>query len=107
MGHHPQGAPNFLANLWTTYSFHIAGVPGFRTGLGVNYQDKSYSDTTNINAIPSYVIVNALLGYETSLWGVDINMHNITDRRYFVAANGVGAFVGEPRSAFVNLHTNF
>lgn len=107
VGHHPQGAPNFLANLWTTYSFHIAGVPGFRTGLGMNYQDKSYSDITNVNAIPSYVIVNALLGYETSLWGVDINVHNITDRRYFVAANGAGAFVGEPRSAFVNLHANF
>jgi iron complex outermembrane receptor protein len=107
VGHHPQGAPNFLANLWTTYSFHIAGVPGFRVGAGVNYQDKSYSDITNVNAIPSFVIANALLGYEASIWGVDVNIHNITDRRYFVAANGAGAFVGEPRSAFVNLHANF
>ena len=73
----------------------------------MNYQDKSYSDITNVNAIPSYVIVNALLGYEAPLWGVDVNIHNITDRRYFVAANGAGAFVGEPRSAFVNVHANF
>jgi iron complex outermembrane recepter protein len=107
VGNHPQGAPNFLANLWTTYSFRVAGIPGFRIGAGVNYQDKSYSDITNVNAIPSYVIVNALLGYEAPLWGVDVNIHNITDRRYFVAANGAGAFVGEPRSAFVNVHANF
>lgn len=107
VGNHPQGAPNFLANLWTTYRFSIAGMPGYRVGAGVNYQDKSYSDITNVNAIPSYVIVNAMIGYEASVWGVGINIHNITDRRYFVAANGAGAFVGEPRSAFVNVHANF
>jgi len=107
VGNHPQGAPDFLANLWTTYSFHIAGVPGFRVGAGANYQDKSYSDITNVNSIPSYVIVNALLGYQTPRWGIDLNLHNITDRRYFVAANGAGAFVGEPRSAFVTLHADF
>ena len=107
VGNRPQGAPAFLANLWTTYSFRIAGVPGFRAGIGANYQDKSYSDITNADAIPSFVIANALLGYETTHWGVDVNLHNITDRRYFIAANGAGAFVGEPRSAFVNLHANF
>jgi iron complex outermembrane receptor protein len=104
VGHRPQGAPALLANLWTTYSFHIAGTPGFRIGAGVNYQDKSYSDITNVNSIPSFAVVNALLGYEAPHWGVDINLHNLTDRRYFVAANGAGALVGEPRSAFLSVH---
>jgi len=49
-------------------------------------------------------VVNALLGYEAPHWGVDINLHNLTDRRYFVAANGAGALVGEPRSAFLSVH---
>jgi iron complex outermembrane receptor protein len=107
VGNHPQGAPDFLANLWTTYSFRIADMPGFRVGGGVNYQDKSYSDITNVNSIPSYVLVNASLGYDARHWGIDINLHNITDRRYFIAANGAGALVGEPRSAFVTLHADF
>ena len=107
VGNHPQGAPAFLANLWTTYSFRLGRIEGFRIGAGMNYQDKSYSDITNVNAIPSYVIVNALVGYQAHGWGVNLNLHNLTDRRYFVAANGAGAFVGEPRSAMVDVHADF
>ena len=45
-----------------------------------------------------------MLGYETPNWGVDLNVHNLTDERYYVAANGAGAYVGNPLSAFVNVH---
>ncbi|MFM0122294.1 TonB-dependent siderophore receptor [Paraburkholderia sp. RL18-101-BIB-B] len=107
VGNHPQGAPAYIANLWTTYDFSIAGLPGFHVGAGVNYVSKTYSDITNVNSIPSYVIANAALGYETRRWGVDLNIHNLTDRRYFIAANAAGAYVGESLSAFVNLHANF
>jgi iron complex outermembrane receptor protein len=106
-GNHPQGAPAYLANLWTTYAFSIGGLPGFHVGAGVNYESKSYSDITNVNSIPSYVIANAALGYDAQHWGVDLNIHNITDRRYFIAANAAGAYVGEPLSAFVNVHADF
>lgn len=106
VGHRPQGAPNVLGNLWTTYRFPIAGMPGFRIGGGVNYQDKSYSDITNTNSIPSSVVWNGLLGYQASVWGVDVNLRNLTNRRYFVAANGAGALVGESRSAFVSVHAD-
>jgi iron complex outermembrane receptor protein len=107
VGNHPQGAPAYMANFWTTYDFSIGGIPGFHVGAGVNYVGKSYSDITNVNSIPSYVIANAAFGYEARTWGVDVNVHNITDRRYFVAANAAGAYVGQPLSAFVNLHGNF
>jgi iron complex outermembrane receptor protein len=107
VGKHPQGAPEYIANLWTTYDFSIAGLPGFRVGAGVNYQDKSYSDITNVNAVPSYAIGNAVLGYETTRWGADINVHNITDERYFIAANGAGALVGDPLSVYASVHVNY
>jgi iron complex outermembrane receptor protein len=107
VGNHPQGAPAYMANLWTTYDFAIAGIPGFHIGAGVNYMGKSYSDITNVNSIPSYVIANAAFGYEARKWGIDVNVHNITDRRYFIAANAAGAYVGQPLSAFVNLHGDF
>ncbi|MFM0200735.1 TonB-dependent receptor [Paraburkholderia fungorum] len=107
VGNHPQGAPAYMANLWTLYNFSIAGVPGFHVGAGVNYVSKTYSDITNVNSIPSYVIVNAAVGYEAPKWGIDLNVHNLTDRRYFIAANAAGAYVGESLSAFVNVHANF
>ncbi|MFL9911109.1 TonB-dependent receptor [Paraburkholderia sp. RL17-337-BIB-A] len=107
VGNHPQGAPAYMANLWTLCDFSIAGVPGFHVGAGVNYVSRTYSDITNVNSIPSYVIANAAFGYEASRWGIDLNIHNLTDRRYFIAANAAGAYVGESLSAFVNVHANF
>ncbi|PMS34834.1 iron complex outermembrane receptor protein [Trinickia symbiotica] len=107
VGNHPQGVPAYMAKLWTTYEFSIAGVPGFHVGAGIDYISKTYSDITNVNSIPSYVIANAAFGYQMRRWGVDVNVHNLTNRRYFVAANNAGAYVGEPLSAFVTLHANF
>jgi iron complex outermembrane recepter protein len=106
VGNRPQGAPANMANLWTTYDLSNAGLPGFRVGAGVNYRDKTYSDITNVNSVPSFVVANALLGYQTAHWGVDLNVHNLTNQRYFIAANAAGAYVGEPFSVFLNLHFN-
>jgi iron complex outermembrane receptor protein len=100
---HPQGVPATMANLWSTYKFSIAGIPGFQVGAGLNYRDKTYSDTTNVNSVPAYVIGNAMIGWDNANWGVALNVKNITNERYFVAANGAGGFVGEGLSAFVTV----
>ncbi|WNC95026.1 TonB-dependent siderophore receptor [Paraburkholderia sp. FT54] len=107
VGNNPQDVPAYMANLWTTYDFSIYGVPGFHVGAGVNYMSRVYSDITNINSVPAYVIANAAFGYRAHHWGVDLNVHNLTNRRYFVAANMAGAYVGEPLSAYVTLHADF
>jgi iron complex outermembrane recepter protein len=103
VGNHPQGVPAYMANLWSTYKFAIAGIPGFIVGAGLNYQDKTYSDITNVNSIPAYVIANALVGYETPTWSLSLNVKNLTNQRYFVAANEAGAYVGNPLSAYVTI----
>ena len=104
VGNHPQSVPAYMANLWSTYKFSIAGAPGFMVGLGVNYRDKSYSDITDVNAIPAFVIGNAMFGYEADNWGISLNVKNFTNQRYYVEANAAGAVVGEPLSAFVKVY---
>jgi iron complex outermembrane receptor protein len=104
VGNHPQGVAAHMANLWSTYKFSIAGVPGFMVGAGLNYRDKSYSDITNVNSIPAYVIGNALLGYEAPDWGISLNVKNFTNQRYYAQANVAGAYVGEPLSAFIRVY---
>jgi iron complex outermembrane recepter protein len=104
VGNHPQSVPAYMANLWSTYKFSIAGVPGFIVGAGMNYRDKSYSDITNVNSIPAFVIGNALFGYEAPTWGISLNVKNFTNQRYYVEANAAGAIVGEPVSAFLRVH---
>jgi len=104
VGNHPQGVPAYMANLWSTYKFSIAGRPGFTAGLGLNYRDKSYSDITNVNSIPAFVTANAFLGYEEKEWGISLNVKNITNQRYYTEANAAGAIVGDPLSAFVKIY---
>ncbi|MCL2716556.1 MAG: TonB-dependent siderophore receptor [Alphaproteobacteria bacterium] len=104
VGNHPQGVPAYMANLWSTYSFSIAGRPGFTAGLGVNYRDRSYSDITNVNSIPAFVVANAFFGYEEKNWGISLNVKNFTNQRYYTEANAAGAIVGDPLSAFVKIY---
>jgi iron complex outermembrane receptor protein len=96
-----------IANLWTSYLSSIAGISGFHIAGGLNCQGKSYSDITNVNSIPPYLIANAAFGYDTKHWGIDVNIHNITSERYFLGANTAGALVGEPLSAMVTVHACF
>jgi iron complex outermembrane receptor protein len=103
LDHAPQGVPRYLANLWTTYDFAIAGIHGFQVGAGVNYQDKSYSDNTNVNSIPAATVLNAEVAYLSPTWDVILNVKNMTNARYFVAANAAGAYVADPLSAFLTI----
>jgi iron complex outermembrane receptor protein len=103
LDHAPQGVPRYLANLWTTYDFTIAGIHGFQVGAGINYQDKSYSDNTNVNSIPAATILNAEIAYLSPTWDVILNMKNLTNARYFIAANAAGAYVGDPLSAYLTV----
>ena len=103
VGNRPQGVPANMANVWTTYKFAIGGVSGFQAGIGANYRDRTWSDTTNANSVPGYVIGNAMLGWEDPNWGVSLNVKNFTNKLYYVAANGAGGFVGEGLGAYLTV----
>jgi iron complex outermembrane receptor protein len=105
-GNHPQGAPAHIANLWSTYDFAKAGLRGFKVGGGLNYLGKTFSDITDVNSAPSYVIGNATISYDKSAWGFHLNVDNFTNRRYFVAANAAGAYVGNSASAYGGITWN-
>jgi iron complex outermembrane receptor protein len=49
------------------------------------------------------VIGNAMVGWESPNWRVALNVKNITNERYFIAANGAGGLVGEGLSAFLTV----
>lgn len=105
-GNRPQGAPAHMANLWTTYDFSIDGIRGFKAGAGLNYTGRTFSDITNVNHIPSFVIGNATLGFDKSDWGFHLNVDNFTDLRYFTAANAAGAYVGNPVAVYGQITWN-
>ncbi len=75
-------------------------MQGFKVGAGLNYLGKTFSDITDVNSAPSYVIGNATFSYDKSMWGFHLNVDNFTNRRYFLAANAAGAYVGNSAAVY-------
>jgi len=107
VGNVPIGVPLQMANLWTTYDFDIFGTKGFRAGAGLEYKGNVYGDQLNTEKVPSYVIFDTSLTYTQPNWDATVGVKNIGDTLYFTAANGAGAFVGDPRTFYVKANVHF
>jgi iron complex outermembrane recepter protein len=53
------------------------------------------------------VIFDANFAYVQPKWDVSVGIKNIANTLYFTAANGAGAFVGDPRTAYVKADWRF
>jgi iron complex outermembrane receptor protein len=106
-GKHPVGVPQYIFNLWTTYDLRFTGFSGLSIGGGLTSRDRMFGDVLNTNSIPSYTTLDSVLSYTGQKWNASLGFRNLTDARYFTAANGAGGFVGEPRSFFVTLRRTF
>jgi iron complex outermembrane recepter protein len=99
----PIGVPEHLANIWTSYTFPVRGEDGLRVGGGVDYRDRMFANTLNTNRVPGYVIGDIELAYLHKTWTATVGIRNIANSTYFVAANGAGALVGDPRTVFASI----
>jgi iron complex outermembrane recepter protein len=102
----PVGVPQHIFNLWTTYDFTIKKLAGLTASGGLTYRDSMFGDILNTKFIPSYVTLDMVFGYGSRKWNIIAGIRNLTDRLYFVAANGAGGFVGDPRTFFVQTRWN-
>jgi iron complex outermembrane receptor protein len=103
----PIGVPGYIFNLWSSYGFRVKRASGFRISGGLTARDKLYGNTLNTNVVPSFATLDAAVSYMPHDWGISVGCRNLTDTTYFIAANGAGAFVGNPRTYFVQLKVNF
>jgi iron complex outermembrane recepter protein len=106
-GKRPVGVPQYIFNLWTTYDLKLGGLSGLTVGGGATSRDRVYGNVLNTLFIPSYTTLDAVLTYTAQSWSGSLGFRNLTDTRYFAAANGAGGFVGEPLSVFFALRRNF
>ncbi|MBU1351626.1 MAG: TonB-dependent siderophore receptor [Gammaproteobacteria bacterium] len=83
---------------------------GLRVGGGVNYVGARFTSLTNLVTLPSYTTLDAALQYTLGRWGVDVNIKNLTNRKYYVSAHGSNdnlILPGSPRALQVTLRTHF
>lgn len=75
---------------------------GFIANLNANYRSEVFSGSGTYQAgseVPSRVLVNAKVGYETDRWGVYVYGKNILDEEYltYIREETQQAILGDPR----------
>ena len=106
-GRRPQGVPNRIVNLWTSYDLPVGGQETFTLAGGFTNRSSMFADLLNTNSIPSYTTADVVANMKIRGWTGAFGVNNLADDRYFTAANGVGGFVGDARSYFGKVQFQF
>ncbi|OWY38001.1 TonB-dependent siderophore receptor [Xenophilus sp. AP218F] len=102
-GKRPRNTPNYTANLWNTFRF----TPEVTAGLGANWVGKRYATESNTNALPAYMVINAMAAYETRQYKVQLNLNNLLNKKHYEGLYGGHATYGAHRGAELTLSHKF
>jgi len=93
--------PRHSASIWNRYQVNNK----LNIGLGIVYQDESFSDNANTVTLPDFVRVDAAVIYDVSdSLRLQLNVENLTDINYFPnshTANNIT--VGKPINATLSI----
>lgn len=104
-------APDYSANLWTTYTANKLSA-----GMGINYVDEQKRvtdpnapvDADQLGSIPGYTVFNGMLGYNVNdSLGLQVNVYNLFNKEYLSALNNGGSRVRVGVERYAQLAINF
>ena len=97
-------APRNMASSWLSYDVKSGPLDGLTLASGVRYVNGVTSDRQNTHTLPSYTLVDLAIGYDLSKVGINglsaqVNLNNLTDKRYVAACNSLSyCYFGAERS---------
>ncbi|MDW2642642.1 ferrioxamine B receptor FoxA [Citrobacter sp. HN-141] len=97
-------APRNQASTWLSYDVKRGPLEGLTLGSGVRYVNGITSDRQNTHTLPSYTLVDMAIGYDLTNIGIkglsaQLNVNNLTDKRYVAACNSLSyCYFGAERS---------
>lgn len=97
-------APRNQASAWLSYDVKSGPLDGLTLGSGVRYVNGITSDRLNTHTLPSYTLVDMVIGYDLTNIGINglsaqLNVNNLTDKRYVAACNSLSyCYFGAERS---------
>lgn len=97
-------APRNQASAWLSYDVKSGPLDGLTLGSGVRYVNGITSDHLNTHTLPSYTLVDMVIGYDLTNIGIkglsaQLNVNNLTDKRYVAACNSLSyCYFGAERS---------
>ena len=80
------GVPEDTVSLWTRYTLQSGFFKGAGAGVGFRYLTNQAGDAANSFALPSYELLNLALFYTRGRLTAQVNVDNVTDKRYFVGS---------------------
>jgi iron complex outermembrane receptor protein len=100
LGNHLNNVPRHSGKIFMTYDFGDDGL-GFRIGGGVTAQTHVWGDLQNTFVLPGWARLDGFASYTTLLEGhkltAQLNLKNMTDARYFDAADVWYNYATDPR----------
>ncbi|EMO7612868.1 TonB-dependent receptor, partial [Salmonella enterica] len=87
-----------------SYDVKSGLLEGLTLGSGIRYVNGVTSDRLNTHTLPSYTLVDMVVGYDLSSIGLNglsaqLNVNNLTDKRYVAACNSLSyCYFGAERS---------
>jgi len=100
VGKNAVGAPDLQAGAQATYE--LPGLAGLSVRAGLQYVGKMEIDSTNINTLPHYALLDAGVNYRTRISGHMVtwraNVTNLTNRQYWLFYQENALNVGAPRA---------
>lgn len=97
--------PEQTASLWNRYDFNEQ----WGVGLGAVYRGSLYSSTSNLVQLKSYTRYDAAIFWDVNdRFGLQLNLENIFDKKYFVSAHSDNNISpGSPRAAYLSMNFRF
>ena len=103
-GKRAANVPTFQANAFLDY--RIAAVRGLNVDAGIYYVGARPLNASNSVSLPGYVRFDAGARYRTRIGGhttiFRAGVQNLTDKRYWAAANYNAVWPGQPRTFFLS-----
>lgn len=84
------GLPKNTASVWALYDLG-ASVKGLTVGAGAFYRDVTFLNSTNKTTLPGGTSLDAMLGYTTGRWTVQLNAFNLTNLLLYSPSGGFSA----------------
>ncbi|RYF07422.1 MAG: TonB-dependent siderophore receptor [Comamonadaceae bacterium] len=101
-----EGLPRNQAAVWGLYRFSVGGVGGFSAGAGVRYLS-AFHDGAGPR-VPSSLVGDAVLAYDSQNWRYALNVNNVADKKYLSTCLGRGdCWWAERRKAVVSATYRF
>lgn len=103
--------PRQTASFFSTYNFDTGAVSGLSIGGGIRYvasEQTAYDGSSQ--AIPAYTVADASLGYALRDWHLQLNLHNLGNKRYLINnydTTFYGNVVGAPFHVALTVQRDF